>query len=183
MILLRSKILEELDEGNIVISPFSSKNLGVNSYDVTLHPDLLVYTERILDMDECNPTEKITIPETGFVLMPGELYIGATNETASSKKYVPMFDGRSSTGRLGIALHQTAGIGDVGFGFDANGEPTLATWTMELSVIKPVRVYPYRRVGQVFFIAGDHAPELNELYTGKYNTQRAPQASLSFQDH
>jgi dCTP deaminase len=133
-------------------------------------------------MDECNPTEEIKIPDTGFVLIPGELYIGATNETASSKKYVPMFDGRSSIGRLGIALHQTAGIGDVGFSYDEDGCCTFATWTLELSVIKPVRIYPNRRVGQVFFIAPDHVPELSELYHGKYSYQKLPQASLSWKD-
>ena len=182
MILLRSTIVKEVNAGNICISPFDPKQLGSNSYDVRLSPTLLVYTAARLDSRLDNPTRTIEIPTTGFELVPGELYIGSTVETAASKKYVPMFEGRSSMGRLGISTHQTAAFGDIFWAFDQEGNPTYATWTLELSVIKPVILYPNTRIGQVYFVMPDHEPEADEHYQGKYSTQVLPQASLSWLD-
>lgn len=182
MILLGSTIKAEVEAGNICISPFDEKQLGPNSYDVRLSETLLVYTNDLLDARKENPACRKLIPDGGYILTPGELYLGSTVETATSKKYVPMFEGRSSVGRLGISTHQTAAFGDVGFAYDENGECTYASWTLELSVIKPVRIYPNMRIGQVFFVTPDHVPQLSELYRGKYNNQKLPQASMMFKD-
>lgn len=181
MILLGSKIQEEVEAGNICISPFDKMQLGPNSYDVRLAPTLAVYEKFPLRMDAENPTRQIIIPENGLELLPGELYLGSTIETATSHKYVPFLDGRSSSGRLGINIHVTAGVGDVGWG----GVPSALTyprWTLEVTVAKPVVVFPGRRIGQVYFIVPDHVPDQHELYHGKYNNQREAQPSLMFLD-
>lgn len=182
MILLRSAILEEIQEGNINISPFNITHLGTNSYDCTLQPTLLVYTGYELDMGKANPTRSITIPESGYVLEPGELYLGATNECATSKKFVPCLEGRSSIARLGISVHHAAGFGDIGFSYNTDGVCTESSWTLEITVAKPVRVYPNRRVCQVFFIDTRGDIGMFGMYSGKYNHQKLPQASLIYQD-
>jgi len=186
MLLTKSAIREALSTGDIVISPFNPANLSPNSYDVTLNSQLLIYdlTESgILDMKRDNPTLEFSIPEEGAVLQPGMLYIGMTNETATSKSYIPMFEGRSSMGRLGINTHITAGFGDIGWGFEKLPSGDIIchnpTWTLEITVVHPVRVYPNVRIGQVFFT--EPKGEI-EWYNGKYNRQRKPQASRSFQD-
>lgn len=184
MFLTRKAIQEAVESGEIVIKPFKTENLSPNSIDVTLNEVLLVYTleDGALDMKKENPTKKITIPEEGLVLEPGKLYIGMTNETAISHRYIPMFEGRSSIGRLGINTHITAGFGDIGWGFEKQGDEVIChfpTWTLEIAVVHPVRVYPNVRIGQVYFVEpkGDI-----EWYTGKYGKQRMPQASCSFKD-
>ncbi|HEY5575676.1 MAG TPA: dCTP deaminase, partial [Clostridiaceae bacterium] len=99
----------------IVIEPFSEKQLNPNSYNLKLHNELLVYDEEVLDMKKQNKVKSIVIPEEGLVLEPGKLYLGRTVEYTETDKYVPMLEGRSSVGRLGLFIHVTAGFGDVGF--------------------------------------------------------------------
>lgn len=175
-----------MDAGNIHISPFERRHLGPNSFDVTLHPELLVYdlkAGQCLDMKKKNPTLELTVPEEGLVLEPGRLYLGCSVETATSWKYVPMFEGRSSIGRLGINTHITAGFGDVGWGYipDEHGQLVCQypTWTLEIEVVHPIRVYPRVRIGQVYFMTPDG--EIS-YYKGKYSQQKAPQASRLYQD-
>lgn len=186
MMLTGPKILEEIEAGSIVIDPFEPKHLTPNAYDVTLSPDLLVYDLKpgeALDMQAGTPTRSQIIPESGLLLEPGVLYLGSTVETATSYAYAPMFEGRSSVGRLGINTHITAGFGDVGWGFqpDENGNLTCTfpTWTLEIAVVHPVRIYPHVRIGQVYFfeVKGER-----RLYQGKYHHQRGAQPSLMFRD-
>jgi dCTP deaminase len=186
MVLTGLEIVRQMELENIHISPFIPANLGPNSYDVSLHPKLLVYdlpADSVLDMKAENKTRSITIPEAGLVLQPGILYLGCSNETATSHRFVPMFEGRSSIGRLGINTHITAGFGDVGWGYLKNGDGKLTcqypTWTLEIEVVHPIRVYPNVRIGQVYFMM----PE-GEItyYKGKYTQQKEPQASKLFQD-
>jgi dCTP deaminase len=178
MILGHKDIIEAYNKGDVVISPYDESNVGPNSYDVTLNNKLRVYRYTI-DMKSNNPTDVITIPESGLTLEPNVLYLGATNETATSNKYVPMFEGRSSIGRLGISTHVTAGFGDVGFGY-VDGVCQYPTWTLEISVVQRVKVYPNVRIGQVFFLKLLSEPD--KFYQGKYSCQKEAQPSMLFKD-
>lgn len=183
MILTKPSIIEAVSCGDIFITGFDPSRCGPNSYDLTLNPKLLRYRSSVLDMDRENPTSDLVIPETGLVLMPGIGYIGSTNESASSRRYAPMLEGRSSVGRNFISVHATAGVGDIGFAFDReSGLPNGATWTLEISVIQPVRVYPNRRICQVMFFQGTKDLPTSMWYNGKYNKQMSAQASRSFED-
>ena len=51
-----------------------------------------------------NSTRKISIPEEGLLLEPNTLYLDRTNEYTRTEKFVPMLEGRSSTGRLGLFI-------------------------------------------------------------------------------
>lgn len=186
MFLTGKAIDQAVQSGEIVISPYTPKHLSPNSYDLTLSPQLLVYnlTESgYLDMRQENPCLEFTIPESGLILQPGTLYIGMTNESAVSRHYIPMLEGRSSMGRLGINTHITAGFGDIGWGFEELPDGTVVchkpTWTLEISVVHPVRIYPNVRIAQVYFV--QPKGEI-KLYSGKYSRQRKPQSSKSWQD-
>ena len=115
MKLSKRGILKAIDNKSIVIEPFDYDNLNPNSYNVTLHNELMVYTDHILDMKKENPTKTIIIPEEGYLLLPGELYLGRTVEGTKTVGFVPSIDGRTSTGRLGLDIHVCAGFGDNGF--------------------------------------------------------------------
>jgi dCTP deaminase len=170
MILSGKEIKNRLGNG-IVIEPFIERQLNPNSYNLRLHNELLVYEERTLDMKKENRATSLIIPEAGLVLEPGILYLARTVEYTRTDSYVPMLEGRSSIGRLGLFVHVTAGFGDVGFA---------GYWTLEMFCVQPIRVYPDIEVCQIYYhtIEGDYAP-----YTGgKYQNNRGVQPSLLFRD-
>jgi dCTP deaminase len=164
VILSDKKILEGLENGEIVIEPYDRDCLGTNSYDVHLGKYLATYKDRILDAKKHNEIIHFEIPEAGFVLQPGTLYLGVTNEYTETHASVPFLEGKSSIGRLGIDIHATAGKGDVGF---------CNTWTLEISVSMPVRVYAGMPIGQLIYFAveGDIENYYNKKQNAKYNAK------------
>ncbi len=162
MILSDKKILEEIKKGNIVIDPFKRENLGTNSYDVHLGKWLSVYDTDILDAKAHNKTQAFEIPDEGFILLPSKLYLGVTEEYTETHNYVPFLEGKSSVGRLGIDIHSTAGKGDAGF---------CNTWTLEISVKQPVRIYKGMPIGQIIYfqINGEIETPYNLKSSAKYN--------------
>jgi dCTP deaminase len=163
MILTDYQILEEIDKGNILIEPYRPECLGTNSYDVHLGRYLATYKDRVLDAKAHNKIDHFEIPMEGFVLQPGTLYLGVTEEYTETHAHVPFLEGKSSTGRLGIDIHATAGKGDVGF---------CNTWTLEISVAQPVRIYYGMPIGQLiyFVVAGEVKTMYNKKKNAKYNT-------------
>lgn len=164
MILTDKEILQCIDDGAIVIEPFDRECLGTNSYDVHLGKWLAVYENRELDAKKHNKISYIEIGEEGFVLQPGTLYLGVTEEYTETHDTVPFLEGKSSVGRLGIDIHATAGKGDVGF---------CNTWTLEISCVQPVRVYAGMPVGQLIYfkVSGEIHHYYNKKPNAKYNTK------------
>jgi dCTP deaminase len=161
LILSDQRIVDALAASDITIEPFDSTRLGCNSYDVRLAQTLACYRgDGPLDAKADNPVFYVQIPDDGFVLRPGVLYLGATMERVGSRKYVPWLDGKSSVGRLGISVHVTAGRGDVGF---------INHWTMEISVVQPVKVYAAMPIGQfTFFESHEVLLPYNAKASAKY---------------
>jgi len=169
--ILSGRMIKERLGKDIVIEPFNERALNPNSYNLKLHNELLVYDEPYLDMKKPNKTKPLTIPSEGLLLEPGKLYLGRTVEYTESHKFVPMLEGRSSIGRLGLYIHVTAGFGDVGFkGF----------WTLEIHCIQPIRIYAGVEICQVYYhsIEGDYDPYIS----GKYQNNTGIQPSLLYQD-
>lgn len=171
MILTGKEIHRRVKEKQIIIDPFDEKLVNPNSYNLRLHNELMIYTSFPLDMKKPALTEKIIIPESGFHLQPGILYLGRTLEYTETFGLVPMLEGRSSIGRLGMYVHITAGFGDVGFkGF----------WTLEISVIHPLIVYPGVEICQIFYHTVEG--EVTEYNSGKYQANKGIQPSLLYKD-
>ena len=141
----------------IFIEPFDDSRLNPNSYNLRLHNELLVYDSHVLDMKVKNETKTISIPPEGLVLEPGIVYLGRTVEYTKTLNHVPMLEGRSSIGRLGIYIHVTAGFGDVGFS---------GYWTLEIC--------------QIFYhtILGD----CSKMYKSKYQNNEGIQASKMYEE-
>ena len=156
---------------DITIEPFDERFLNPNSYNLRLHNELLVYEDDVLDMKKPNNTRSIIIPEEGLVLEPGKLYLGRTFEYTRAENYVPMLEGRSSIGRLGLFIHVTAGFGDVGFS---------GYWTLEIHCIQPVRIYPMVEICQIYY----HSIEgkFEKYCSGKYQNNKGIQPSLLYKD-
>lgn len=170
MILSGHEIRRELGR-NIVIDPFDETHLNPNSYNLSLHHELMTYEEVVLDMRKANRVRRIVIPPEGLVLNPQQLYLGRTIERTETHNLVPMIEGRSSVGRLGLFVHVTAGFGDVGF---------CGYWTLEMFAVQPMRVYPGVSICQIFYhqLAGDYTAYASDKY--QHNTDIQP--SLLFKE-
>jgi dCTP deaminase len=156
---------------NIVIDPFEESRLNPNSYNLTLHHELMVYEEVVLDMRRPSRVRRAAIPPEGLVLQPNQLYLGRTVERTETRNLVPMIEGRSSIGRLGLFVHVTAGFGDVGFcGF----------WTLEMFAVQPVRVYAGVAICQIFY--HDIHGSFTEYASDKYQHNTDIQPSLLFKE-
>lgn len=170
MILSGHEIEKNLGE-NIRIDPFKPANLNPNSYNLTLHPDIMTYEEVVLDMRKSNRVRRMSIPDSGMVLEPNRLYLARTVEYTETHNLVPMIEGRSSIGRLGLFVHVTAGFGDVGFS---------GYWTLEMFAVQPVKIYPGVEICQLFFhqIVGD----IEEYSSDKYQHNSDIQPSLLYKE-
>jgi len=156
---------------NIVIDPFDESRLNPNSYNLTLHDELMVYEEVVLDMRKANRVRRLRIPPEGLVLQPQQLYLGRTVERTETHNLVPMIEGRSSIGRLGLFVHVTAGFGDVGF---------CGYWTLEMFAVQPVRIYAGVAICQIFY--HDIRGSFTEYASDKYQHNTDIQPSLLFKE-
>lgn len=170
-ILTGTKILEKIKTGDITISDFDMKRLGPNGYNLRLGNKLLVYKNLVLDMKEKNETEEVIIPEEGLVIYPNQLYLGITMEHTETKDLVPVLEGRSSTGRLGLDVHICAGMGENYF---------KGYWTLEIRCIHPIRIYPGTEVCQIVYHTIDGESTIK--YNGKYQSNNDVQASMLYKD-
>lgn len=170
MILSGKEIQKHIGK-EIVIEPFDEKKLNPNSYNLTLNNELLVYENSLLDMKKPNPVRHLVIPESGLQLEPNRLYLGRTNEFTKTDGYVPMLEGRSSTGRLGLFIHVTAGFGDVGFA---------GYWTLEIFCVQPIIIYPNVEICQIYY--HDIDGEYESYHSGKYQNNSGIQPSLMYKD-
>ena len=166
MILSDKSIINEMFKGSISIEPFNRTCLGSNSYDVHLSKHMACYTAEFLDAKVHSEITHFEIPKDGMILIPGKLYLGSTTEYTETHKHVPYIEGKSSTGRLGITIHATAGKGDVGF---------CGHWTLEISVIHPVKVYIGMPIGQLtyFEVAGEVSTKYGDKKNAKYSHQNS----------
>lgn len=156
---------------DIGIEPYNPDQLNPNSYNLRLHDELLVYDNEVLDMKVENKASNLTIPSTGLRLDPGKLYLGRTVEHTRTDNLVPMLEGRSSIGRLGMFVHVTAGFGDVGF----NGY-----WTLEIFVVQPLVIYSDVEICQIYY---HHLDGVYANYkSGKYQNNSGIQPSKLYQD-
>lgn len=166
------EILRQMEMGTISITPFDPSRVGPNSADLHLGTTLRRYERGVLDAAGPNPTVPVPLGRNGgWLLEPGTLYLGTTLEYTETRGFVPRIDGRSSFGRLGVFCHITAGLGDNGF----RGE-----WTLELTCVQPVIIYPKGRYLQIFYtpVQGEqtfYGETGND--SGRYQDQSGPQGS------
>lgn len=171
MILTGQEIIKQVGDGNITIEPFTKKHVTTNSYDFHLGDTIRVYDNKVLDARIENSSHEIPIPSEGLVLHPHKIYLGHTQEVIGSTRYVPIIRGRSSTGRLGLFIHITADLIDIG---------SINQYTLMMHAVQPVRIYSGMCIGQVTFWQVEGS--IDKLYTGKYQGLQGPQPSQIHKD-
>lgn len=214
--LSRQGIIKGVKRGDIFIENFDEDKCNPNSYNLTLSDKLKIYSNMsdgykmylsyddhyttasgmvyssyntpnsvhhnhckyCLDVRKDNPVIEINIDkDNGIVIYPGILYLGSTNEFTKTKHLVPKIAGRSSLGRLGLEIYSTADFGDNGF----EGK-----WTLQLSALHPLRIYPNMEICQIYYEPLDDydrdVTEPSNFYHGKYQNQNGPTASKIYLD-
>lgn len=105
----------------ITIEPFTPAKIQPNSYDLTLGGTMARCVPNrpgydLIDLaDQGRVVFDVPIIGGAFHLDPHKVYLAHTNEVVGSDYYAPMLHGRSSVARHGVAVHITAGFGDVGW--------------------------------------------------------------------
>ena len=171
----------------IGIIPFDSTRIQPVSYDLTLSEDIRVARDDVWRIDpgmevEGNTqhygqvpswqthTTGRTIPPQGRYMKHGEFLLGCTEEVIRLPRHMAArVEGKSSLGRLGIAVHITAGFIDPGFEGQITLEiANLAPWEFVL--------YPGMPIAQIVF-EPVNPPERDYSETGRYQGQRGPTES------
>jgi dCTP deaminase len=177
MVLSDSAILKSIENGDIIINPFNSKHINPNSVDLTLDNIINTYkNHKPLDPRSYNEVITTEIPEEGIVLFPGTIYLASTIEKAGSTIYHSQLKGKSSLARLGIFIDCTASWGDTGF---------INNWTLEISVVEPVKIYPSMRICQIIFteVKGEVLVPYNKKPDSKYNGDNRAKESLYYKNY
>ena len=175
MILSGNEILQRMEKGEIRIEPFDFNRVGVNSYDLTLGNTLATYEyiKAYRDIKDNNFLKEFAIQSSGTILYPGKLYLGRTAEYTETYNLVPMIEGVSSVARHGIFVHVTAGFGDIGF---------CGNWTLEISVVEPVKIYPGMRIAQIYYHTVEGSITRTYGQGGKYQGSREIVASKLYSE-
>lgn len=166
-------------DDKILTIPDMQHMIGPNSIDVTLSRNFLIpKSEGVVFLNGASPEyreEQTAIKPVG----PGDFFLGCTQErfecdnSINGKLFAPMYDGRSTMGRLGIGTHVTAGFGDHGF---------QGSFTLEIFNVSKMTIVLEEgmRIGQIFFMEVDspmhYEGKINSAYQGKdhYNKPVIP---------
>lgn len=170
MILTGNKIAEEVKNKKIVIEPFNPAAVTTNSYDLTLGSKLVMYTDEILDPKKEPKIKEFEIPDDGYEMKRGEFLLGCSNEFVGSDFYVPIIHAKSSIARLGLFIHITSGLFNIG---------SRANVTFNLYATMPVKLYKNMPIAQMTFwqTSGE-----TDWYRGKYQGDRGAVPSKIYKE-
>lgn len=162
------RILEEMENGNIIIEPFDMRQLGTNSYDVRLGewyflPDHNMVTVNFTkEEDSRRFWGEPRHAENGIItIRPGDTILAHTMEIVGAHNgFTTSMRSRSSIGRSCLAVCKCAGVGDVGY---------ISRWTMEISNASAslIEIPVGLRVAQILF---DEVGPTRKEYKGKYGS-------------
>lgn len=185
MLLSDRDLVAEIKAGQLALEPFEPSLVQPSSIDVRLDRLFRVFNSHLYT--HIDPAERqddlttmVEVPEgESFVLHPGEFALGSTLEVVTlGHQLAARLEGKSSLGRLGLLVHSTAGFIDPGF----SGHVTL-----ELSNVAslPIRLWPGMKIGHICVLRlsspAEH-PYGSEIYGSRYQGQRGPTASRSWQN-
>lgn len=156
MILTGTEIYKNYKNGFIKFSNFEKDLITTNSYDLRLGSKLLFYKDKILDPKKNNKFEIVEIPKTGYELPAYSFVLSESSIKLGSDCFVPIIHGKSSIARLGVFVHITADLFDIGY---------YGKSTFQIHNLLPIKLYPGMLFAQVsFWVTKGNI----KLYQGKY---------------
>lgn len=160
-------IQKNIESGDILTTDFDNSRLQPASYDIRLGNKFLVvddYKSPVID-----PVKKI-LPEYReielrddefFTLHPGTTILGMSLEKFGSEKFLIQLSGKSSLARLGLIVHNTAGLINPGHYLNI---------TFELANMNsiPIILRPGMEIAQLLFAQMSARPEKDYRKVGRY---------------
>jgi len=116
MFLSDTDIKKAVKDGSITLTPFVSNRLQPASYDILLGNKFVVNEETVTQYVDPSrkiyaKTREIVVKDGGeFVLHPGVSVLGVSKEFFGSDTYLIQVGGKSSLARVGLMIHNTAGL-------------------------------------------------------------------------
>lgn len=185
MLISDRDIRAEIESKRIALDPYDPAMVQPSSVDVRIDRYFRLFdNHRYAHIDPSEEQPELThlvevAADEAFILHPGEFALASTYEAITLPDDVAArLEGKSSLGRLGLLTHSTAGFIDPGF----SGHITL-----ELSNVAtlPIKLWPGMKIGQLCFFRlsspAEH-PYGSGVYGSRYQNQRGPTASRSFQN-
>ena len=170
MILTGGEIISNARAGKIKIDPFRENHATTNSYDLKLGGEYIRYTSDVLDPKEEPEFTTDSIPAQGLTLQKGDFILASSQEKIGSDHFVPLIHAKSGIARLGLFVHVTADLIDIG---------SYGNVTFQLYATLPIKIYPGMTIAQVTF----WVPKGEiRLYDGKYQGSEGPQPSRIYMD-
>jgi len=168
MFLTDVDIKKSLKSGDITIKDFDDERLQPASYDVELGNKFA-----ILESHSAHPIDPMVgiLPEMRdievedggrFILNPGQMALGTLRDYVGSEKYLIQLSGKSSLARIGLVIHNTAGIINPGHYLHV---------TLELFNVNsvPIVLRPGMEIAQLLFSPLTSNTEHSYSETGRFN--------------
>lgn len=168
MILSDRDIKKAVESGTITIKPFEKRRLQPASYDILLGNRFVVNNANITYMidpvkKKYAQTHEIVVKDgKEFVLHPGVSVLGISKDFLGSDEYLIQLGGKSSLARIGLLVHNTAGLINPGHYLNV---------TLELCNLNnvPIILRPGMEIAQVTFSMMSTAPQQTYNEVGRYS--------------
>lgn len=167
MFLSDTDIKKAIKTGEIVLEPFSATRLQPASYDILLGNKFVendASSTHFVDPARkiyAKTTERMVKDGDEFVLHPGVSVLGLSKEFFGSDHYLIQVGGKSSLARVGLMIHNTAGIINPGHFLNITFEIT------NQSNI-PIILRPGMEIAQLTFSKLTSPPERNYKLVGRF---------------
>lgn len=161
-------IRQAVIDGIITLSDFDEARLNPASYDILLGNSFLTVKEHTTPY--IDPARKIlpkydeTIVADGeeFILHPGTTVLGVSHDFFGSDKYLIQLSGKSSLARIGLIVHNTAGLINPGHHLNIVFE------LCNLNSV-PIVLRPKMPIAQLLFSPVTSEPEQSYKQVGRYS--------------
>jgi dCTP deaminase len=156
-----------LDKKEITLENFEEKRLQVASYDVLLGNKFILTEKHSTPLVDpvkkiFAKTQEIIIPDDGeFILHPNEAVLGEVFDFVGSDEYLIQIGGKSSLARIGLIVHNTAGVINPGHYLNI---------VLELSNMSqiPIVLRPKMEIAQLLFSKLTSRPSKKYEEIGRY---------------
>lgn len=161
-------IKKAVKKGDITLSNFDAKRLQPASYDIQLGNKFIFNNDYLTGF--IDPVKKIFSKKQEvevkdgetFMLHPGISVLGISRDFFGSDKYLIQLNGKSSLARIGLIVHNTAGIINPGHYLNITFE------LYNLNSI-PIILRPGMDIAQLTFSELSSPPRMNYKNIGRYN--------------
>jgi len=167
MFLSDKDIKAAVKKGEIVIKNFDESRLQPVSYDILLGNKFIMTeaqdTTFIDPVKNIFPnTREITIKDNeSFVLHPGVSILGTSYDFFGSKEFLIQLSGKSSLARIGLIVHNTAGVINPGHFLNITLE------LCNLNIV-PIVLRPKMHIAQLLFSRISNPVDRDYSKTGRY---------------